>query len=92
MLARVMFMLTITWFLSMIVGTIKINNHKKCKQITCDFDHHVDVVIQFGAHCTMEHIQGFSRSHWIADSSFMGASDISRLQLYHTIILFGEPD
>jgi hypothetical protein len=63
-----MFMLTIAWLLSMVVGTIKINNDKKCKEITGDFDHHVDAAIQFGEHCTMEHIQGFSRSHCMPSS------------------------
>jgi hypothetical protein len=63
-----MLMLTIAWLLSMVVGTIEINNDKKCKQITGNFDHHADAAIQFGEHCTMEHIQGFSRSHCMPSS------------------------
>ncbi len=31
--------------------------------------------------------------HWApADSSFLGASDVSRLQMYHTNVLFGAPN
>ncbi len=68
MVAWVVFMLTITWSLSMVVGKIKIDDNKKCKKIAGNFYHLVDVVIQCGAHCPMKHIQGFTRSHWMPPS------------------------
>jgi hypothetical protein len=47
------------------VGTININDNKKCKQIAGNFDHHGDVAVQCGVHCPMKLIQGFTRSHWM---------------------------
>jgi hypothetical protein len=47
------------------VGTIDINDNKKCRQIAGNFDHHADVAVQCRAHRPMEHIQGFTRSHWM---------------------------
>jgi hypothetical protein len=29
------------------------------------FDDHADAAVQWGAHCPMEHILGFTRSNWI---------------------------
>ena len=49
----------------MVVGTNKINDDKKCRLISGDFDHHADVVVQCGAYCPIEHILGFPRSHWM---------------------------
>jgi hypothetical protein len=65
MVAQDIFMLTITWLLSMVVGTIKMDNDNNCKQIAGNFDHHTDAVKQCRAHPLMEHIQGFTRSHWM---------------------------
>jgi hypothetical protein len=62
-------MLTITWLLSTVVGAIKIDNNKKCKQISWNFDHHADTAVQCRAHCLMEHIQDFTKSHWKLPSS-----------------------
>jgi hypothetical protein len=45
-----------------------ISKKEKCRQITGNFDHHADAVVQCGAHCPMEHIQGFTRSHWMLPS------------------------
>jgi hypothetical protein len=42
-----------------------IRDDKKCTQITGDFDHHADAVVQCRAHHPMEHIQGFTRSQWM---------------------------
>ena len=53
----------------MVVGTIDINDYKKCREITGNFDHHVDAAVQCGAHHPMEHILGFTRSHWMPPSS-----------------------
>jgi hypothetical protein len=63
-----MFMLTITPSLSTVVGMIKIDGNIKCKQIAGNIDHHADTVVQCGAHCLMENIQGFTRSHWMPPS------------------------
>ena len=43
----------------------KIGNDKKCRQITGNFDQHADAMMRSGAHCPMEHIEGFTRSHWM---------------------------
>ncbi len=45
-----------------------IGDDKKCGQIAGNFDHHADAVVRCGAHCPMEHIQGFTRSHWMLPS------------------------
>jgi hypothetical protein len=42
-----------------------IGDDEKCRQIAGDFDHHADAVVQCGVHRPMEHIQGFTRSHWM---------------------------
>jgi hypothetical protein len=42
-----------------------IGDDKKCRQIPGDFDHHADAAVQCGSHRPMEHIQGFTRSHWM---------------------------
>jgi hypothetical protein len=45
-----------------------IGDNKKCRRIAGNFNHHADVAVQCGAHCPMEHIQGFTRSHWMLPS------------------------
>jgi hypothetical protein len=47
----------------MVVAINKINGDKKYTSNTGNFDCHVDTVVQFGAHCLMEHIRGFMQSH-----------------------------
>jgi hypothetical protein len=37
----------------------------KCRESAGDFDHHADAGVQCGAHRPMEHIPGFTRSHWM---------------------------
>jgi len=37
---------------------------KKYKRFSGHFDDHVDALVQCGAHCPIEHNQGFMRSHW----------------------------
>ena len=37
---------------------------KKYTWFAGHFDDHVDATVQCGAHCPMEHNQGFTRSHW----------------------------
>jgi hypothetical protein len=46
-----------------------IGDDKKCRQIAGNFDHHADAAVRFGVHRPMEHIQGFTRSHWMLPSS-----------------------
>jgi hypothetical protein len=38
---------------------------KKCRRITDNCDCHGDAAVQSRAHCPVEHIQGFTRSHWM---------------------------
>jgi hypothetical protein len=46
-----------------------IGNNKKCRRIAGNFDHHADAAVRCGVHCPMEHIQGFTRSHWMLPSA-----------------------
>ena len=46
-------------------GQEQIGDNKKCRQIAGDFDCHTDVAVRRGAHRPIEHIQGFTRSHWM---------------------------
>ncbi len=43
-------------------GQQQIDDNKKCRRITGDFDCHTDAAVQCGAHCPIEHVQGFTRS------------------------------
>jgi hypothetical protein len=43
----------------------KVNNAKQYTNFAGNFYCHGDVAIQCGAHCPMEHILGFTRSHWM---------------------------
>jgi hypothetical protein len=49
-------------------GQQQIDNNQKCRQITGDFDCHADAAVRRGAHLPMEHIKGFTRSHWMSPS------------------------
>jgi hypothetical protein len=42
-----------------------IGDDKKCRRIASNFDHHAAAAVQCMAHHPMEHIQGFTRSHWM---------------------------
>jgi hypothetical protein len=59
--------MTITWALSTVVGDNGIND-KKCRESAGDFDHHADAAVRCGAHRPLEHILGFTRSHWMLPS------------------------
>jgi hypothetical protein len=37
-------------------------------EIPGNYDHHGDASVQSEAHCTMKHIKGFTRSHWMLQS------------------------
>jgi hypothetical protein len=45
-------------------GQQQIGNNKKCRRIAGNFDCHADAVVRRGAHRPIEHIQGFTQSHW----------------------------
>jgi hypothetical protein len=49
-------------------GQQQIGDNKKCRQITGDFDCHANAAVQCGAHCPIEHVQGFSWSHCMPPS------------------------
>jgi len=55
-------------FFSYVSGQQRIGNNKKCRQIAGDFDCHADAAVRRGAHCPIEHIGGFTRSHWMPPS------------------------
>jgi hypothetical protein len=57
--------MTTTWSLSAVVGDNGIDNDKKCRESAGDFDHYTDTAVQCGVHRPMEHIPGFTRSHWM---------------------------
>jgi hypothetical protein len=63
------FILTITWSLAYGCGQQRNRRDKKCRQIDDDFDGHGDAAVQRWVHRPMEHIQGFTRSHWMPPSS-----------------------
>jgi len=43
----------------------RIGDNEKCGQIAGDFDCHADVAVRCGARRPMEHILGFTQSHWM---------------------------
>jgi len=57
-----------TMFFSYVGGQQWIGDNKKCRQITGDFNCHGDAAVRLGAHCPIEHVQGFTRSHWMPPS------------------------
>jgi hypothetical protein len=50
---------------SYVSGKQRIDNNKKCRQISGYFDCHADAAVRRGSHRPMEHIQGFTQSHWM---------------------------
>jgi hypothetical protein len=49
-------------------GGQQIDSNKKCRRIPGDFDGHGDAAVRREAHRPVEHIQGFTRSHWMLPS------------------------
>ena len=47
-------------------GQQQISDNKKCRRIVGDFDCHADAAVRRGAHRLIEHIPGFTRSHWMS--------------------------
>jgi hypothetical protein len=50
------------------VDNHKINNAKQYTYFTDNFDCHGEAAVQCGVHRPMEHILGFTRSHWMLPS------------------------
>ena len=50
------------------VGRQQIDSNKKCRRIDGNFDCHGDAAVRRGVHRPIEHIQGFTRSHWMTPS------------------------
>jgi len=50
---------------SYVSGKRWIDDNEKCRQIAGKFDCYADVAVQSGAHRPMEHIRGFTWSHWM---------------------------
>jgi hypothetical protein len=48
----------------MVVVNTTIDNDKQYTSNAEDFDHHGDAAEQCGIHSPMEHIPGFTKSHW----------------------------
>ena len=46
-------------------GQQQIGDNKKCRRIADDFDCHRDAEVRRGAHCPIQHVQGFTQSHWM---------------------------
>ena len=53
---------------SYVGGQQRIGDNKKCRGITSDFDCYADAAVPCGAHRPMEHIRGFTGSHWLPPS------------------------
>jgi hypothetical protein len=55
---------------SYVSGGQRIDGKKTCRRINGDFDCHGDAAVRREAHRPMEleHIQGFTRSHWMPPS------------------------
>ena len=53
---------------SYVGGQQQIGDSKKNRQIAGDFDYHSDAAVRCGAHRPMEHILGFTQSHWMPPS------------------------
>ena len=64
-LTRFQFKLAITMLFSYRYGQQQIGDNKKCRHIAGDFDCHTDAAVQHRAQPPIEHIQGFTWSHWM---------------------------
>ncbi len=53
---------------SYVGGQKRIGDDKKCRRIAGDFDCHADAAARCGVHHPMEHIPGFTQSHWMPPS------------------------
>jgi len=104
LVTRINFILTMTWSLAYGCGQQQNQRDTKCRQINDNFDGHGDAAVRCRAHCPMEHIQGFTQSHWmpllgeclrhIAPTAAMVGKTHNTLTKYNfylaTIVLFYE--
>ena len=66
LVTQIYFILTMTRSLAYGCGQQRNRRDKKCRQIDDNFDGHAgDAAVRHGAHRPMEHIQGFTQSHWM---------------------------
>jgi hypothetical protein len=49
-------------------GRKRIDGNKKCRRIDGNFYCHGNAAVRCGAHHPIEHVQGFTRSHWMPPS------------------------
>ena len=49
-------------------GRQQIGDNKTCRQIAHNFDCHADAAVQCRLHRPLEHVRGFTRSHWMPPS------------------------
>ncbi len=49
-------------------GRKLIDGNKNCRRIDGNFYCHGDAAVRRGAHHPIEHVQGFTRSHWMPPS------------------------
>ncbi len=68
MVTRFYIIWTITWSLAIIMGDSEINDNKKNTSNAGNFDGHGDAPVQCRAHLPIEHILGFTWSHWMMPS------------------------
>ena len=68
MVTRIYFIYIITRSLAYGCGQQQNGRDKQCRQIDDDFDDHAYVAVQREAHRPMNHIQDFTRSHWMPPS------------------------
>jgi hypothetical protein len=48
---------------------MKLTMTKKIRGVAGSFDCHGDATVQRNAHCPMEHIRGYTGSHWMPPST-----------------------
>jgi len=49
-------------------GQQQIGDNKKGRRIAGDFDCHADAAVQRRSHIPLEHVHGFTQSHWMPPS------------------------
>jgi hypothetical protein len=64
----ILFILIITLLFSYGIRQQRIDGNKKCRQIAGNFDCRGNAAVRRGAYRPLEHIQGFTRGHWMPPS------------------------
>ena len=60
--------MTVPWSFTMVVSDNRIEDCKKYREIACCFDGRGNAAVRCDAHCLMEHINGYTGSHWMPPS------------------------